>query len=66
MKRLLNLGLQEENMICIEESSSKEDTQSKIIEGMISQALESIEGNIKLIPDLPVGKFVEKGKKVIS
>ena len=33
---------------------------------MISQALENIEGNIKLIPDLPVIKFVDKGKKAIS
>ena len=36
------------------------------IKGMISQALENIEGNIKWILDLPVRKFVDKGKKVIS
>ena len=33
---------------------------------MISQDLENTKGNIELIPDLPVRKFVYKGKKVIS
>ena len=66
MKRLLNLSLQEENMIDIEESSNKEDTQSKRIKGMISQSLESIKENIKTIPKLPMRKFVDKGKEVIS
>ena len=32
---------------------------------MISQALENIEENIKSTPDLPVRKFVDKGKEVI-
>ena len=62
MKKLLNPKLQEEKMIEIEESSNKENTQSKRIEGMISQALESIEENIRSILDVPVKKFADKGK----
>ena len=66
MKKILNPKFKKESKIEIEESSSKEDVQSKKIDGMISQALENIEGNIKLIPDLPMRKFVDKGKKAIS
>ena len=66
MKKLLNPRFQKESTIEIEESSSEGDVQSKKIEGMISHALESIEENIKSIPDLPVRNFVDKGKEVIS
>ena len=53
-------------MIEIEESSSEENTQSRRIEGMISKALESIEENIRSILDVPVKKFIDKGKEVMS
>ena len=66
MKILLNPRLQEENIIDIEESSNEEDTQYTMIEGMIYQALESIEENIRSIPDVPMKKFVDKGKEAIS
>ena len=52
MKKILNLNFKKEGTIEIEESTSEEDVQSKRIEGMIFQALESSEGNIKLITDL--------------
>ena len=32
---------------------------------MISKSLESIEENIRLIPDVPVKKFVDKGKEAM-
>ena len=66
MKKLLNPNLQEEKMIEIEVSSSEEDTQSRRIEDMIYKALESIEENIRSILDVPVNKFIDKGKEVTS
>ena len=65
MNKLINPKIQEEKMIDIEESSNEEDTRSKKIEGTISQALESIEENIRSIPDVPVKKLVDKGKEII-
>ena len=61
MKKILNPKFKKESTIEIEESSSEEDFQSNKIERMISQYLDNIEGNIKLIPALPMRKFVNKG-----
>ena len=66
MKRLLNPRFREENMIGIEESSNEEDTHYKRIRGMISQDIKSIKENIRSIPDVPVKKFVDKSKELIS
>ena len=61
MRKILNPKFKKEITIEIEEYYSEEDVQSNTIKGIISQALGNIEGNIKLIHDLPVRKFVEKG-----
>ena len=42
IKKILNPRFKKESTIEMEQSSSEEDVQSKKIEGMISQALESI------------------------
>ena len=65
-RKLLNPRIQEENTIEIEEYSSEGDTQYKKIDGMLSQDLESIEENIKSIPDVLVRKFADEGKGIIS
>ena len=50
MKRTLNPKLKRETIINVDESSSEEETKSKEMEKILSQALENIEESIKLIP----------------
>ena len=66
MKKLLNPKVQKEKMIEIKECSSEEENQYRIIEGTISKSLESIEENIISILDIPIKKFIDKGKRVQS
>ena len=54
MKRFLNLELKNKGIIDVDESSSEEDTKSKEMEEIFSQALENIEEIIKLLPELPI------------
>ena len=46
-------------------TTSEGDTKSKEMEEMLSQALDNIDKNIKLLPEFPTEKYVDKGKRVI-
>ena len=43
----------------------KKIAKSKEIEELLSHALENIEERVKLIPELPINEYVDKGKGVI-
>ena len=53
-ERALNSKLNNESIVNVDESSSEEDTKSKEMEEIFSQALENIEEIIKLLPELPI------------
>ena len=65
MKRTLNPKLKSKTIVNLDETSSEEDTKSKEMEDILSQALKNIEESIKLIPDLPIKEYADKGKEVI-
>ena len=50
IKRALNPKLKSKTIVNLDETSSEEDTKSKEMEEILSQALENIEESIKLIP----------------
>ena len=64
MKRTLNPKLNNETTVKVDDSSNEEDTKSKEMEEIFSQALENIEENIKLIPKMPIKVYVDNGKGV--
>ena len=62
MKRTLNIKLKSKTIVNVGKFSSEEDTKSKEMEEILSQALENIEESIKLIPELPIKEYSDKGK----
>jgi len=65
MKTVLNIGLKNDSLINVEESSSEEYSKSKKIEGIIAEALGNIEESLKNFPEFPIGGHMSKGKNVI-
>ena len=65
IKITLNPKLKRKTIVKLDESSSQEDTESKEMEEVLSQAIENIEECIKLILELPIKEYVYKGKGVI-
>ena len=63
MKRTLNPKLNNETTVKVDDSSNEEDTKSKEMEEIFSQALENIEESIKLLLELPIKEYVDKGKE---
>ena len=57
--------MKNETIIHMKESSSDEDTKSKEMENILSQALENTGGSIKKISEFPVKQYVDKGKEVV-
>ena len=62
MKRALNPELNNKVIIDVDESNNEDDTKSKEMEEIFSQALENIEESIKLLPEFPIEEYVDKGK----
>ena len=65
MKRDLNTKLKNETIVDVDESNSEEDTKSKQMEEIFSQALENIEESIKLLLQFPIKEYVDQGKGVV-